>query len=66
MVHKIFRKDIRLKDGNILSIFFNSENNLLVVDKQRSDALGGNEFIRINVGKVNVPSKKEIMQSKVD
>jgi hypothetical protein len=65
MVHKIFQKNLRLKDGGTLSIFFNPENNLLVVDKIRKDELGGNEFIRMNVGKVIVPSKKEIMSRKV-
>ncbi len=54
-MEKIFRKSIKLRDGNLLDIFFNRENNLLVVDKVRKDLKGGNEFIRINVGKVKLP-----------
>ena len=60
MVHKIFRKNIRLRDGNTLSIFFNPENNLLVVDKVRKDETGGNEFVRVDVDKIKLPTKKEM------
>ena len=50
----IFRKEIKLKDGNTLSIFFNKDSNLLVVDKIRKDFKGGNEFIRVNVDAIDV------------
>jgi len=60
MSHKIYHEHIKLNDGSVLSIFFNTENNLLVVDKVRKDGTGGNEFIRMDVSGIELPSKKEL------
>jgi hypothetical protein len=62
MAREIFRKSIRLKSGHSLDIFFNPENNLLVVDKNRKDGLGGNEFVRVDVSKIGLPTKRQLMK----
>ncbi len=56
----IYNKRIRLRDGNFLNLFFNPENNLLVADKVRRDDLGGNEFIRVCLDDIVLPTKREM------
>lgn len=60
MDNDIFRKTIKLKDGNSLDIFFNKKTNLLVVDKVRKDGKGGNEFIRYDVSTVKLPTTRQL------
>src|SRR5512136_1475597 len=45
----IQRHSITTKAGNTLSVFYNPENNLLVVDLIHKNELGGNELVRITL-----------------
>lgn len=42
----IQRHNITTKQGNTLSIFYNPENDLFVVDLVAANETGGNEFVR--------------------
>ena len=45
-VDNIQRHNITTKAGNYLSIFYNPDNDLFVVDLVHKDERGGNEFVR--------------------
>ena len=40
---------ITTKAGNTLSVFYNSDNNLLVVDLVNKNETGGNEIVRMTL-----------------
>lgn len=46
MKDKTTRLNIETKGGNTLQVFYNSENNLLVVDLIAKNEKGGNEIVR--------------------
>ena len=49
MTAPIWRENIETRDGNILSVFFNSSANLLVVDVIHRSGSGGNEIVRLRL-----------------
>lgn len=57
------RHNIKTKAGNTLQVFYNSENDLLVVDLVASTETGGNEIVRMTLNEAkllaHVPSKNE-------
>jgi hypothetical protein len=42
----IERRQIETKEGNTIDLFYNSENNLVVVDLISKNETGGNELLR--------------------
>ena len=58
---ELFYAGVRMNDGRHLSLFFNRETNLLVVDVVRKDDRGGNEIVRMNVSTVDTsfPRRKK-------
>lgn len=45
----IWRESILTPKGNRLSFFYNSENDLVVVDLVHRSEAGGNEFVRVTL-----------------
>lgn len=46
---EIQRHNMTTKSGNTLSVFYNPENNLLVVDLIHKNDEGGNELVRMTL-----------------
>ena len=44
---------IDAKDGSMISVFYNKENDLLVIDKVKGNR--GNEFVRTHVKDIKLP-----------
>lgn len=49
MNDNIQRHNITTKAGNTISVFYNPDNNLLVVDLIHQNELGGNELVRVTL-----------------
>jgi hypothetical protein len=49
---------VSLPGGGQLDLFFNRETGLFVADKINKSGTGGNEFVRVNVNDVNVPTAR--------
>ena len=63
MTDPIWRENTETRDGNILSVFFNSSANLLVVDVIQRGGSGGNEIVRMKLDELRLlahcqPSRK--------
>ena len=61
---------ITTKAGNTLQVFYNPDNDLLVIDLIRKDEKGGNEIVRMTLDEkkllnFKIPAKKKPVKEKV-
>lgn len=60
---KITVHEIKTKDGSTLRVFYNEENDLLVVDKEKGKY--GNEIVRRHLSDVEIPTMADFRKKKL-